>query len=240
MPQVVREHPDWLVVDKPAPLLIHPTRPDGEFTLWHSLQESYPDEQLCLLNRLDRETSGLVLVGRHPAASSCLGKMAMERVIEKRYLAIVHGVTEPDGEIAARIGRRASFEPADIYVEQIIHPDGKPALTRFCRLETRAILDHPFSLLSVELMTGRMHQIRVHFQSIGHPVVGDKLYGPDRRYYLKVVESGWEESMRSDLLLRRQALHACRLAFTYQGEDVCVESPLPEELVSFWDGMNPL
>ncbi|MEM6884157.1 MAG: RluA family pseudouridine synthase [Verrucomicrobiota bacterium] len=232
---IVREEYDWLIVSKPAPLLIHPTRPDDEFTLWHALQERYPADNLFLLNRLDRETSGLVLVSRNKETSSCLGKMMMHRLIHKRYLALVSGATPPNDRIDAPIGRKSDFEVSDIYVQQIIHPAGKAAQTHYRTLETRQYQGQAVSLLEIELLTGRMHQIRVHLQSTGHPVIGDKLYGPDPAHYLRVVEHGWSNDMLESLHLRRQALHASRLEFEWGGEVISIQSELPKDLQSFWD-----
>jgi len=232
---LVQETKDWIAATKPAPLLIHPTRPDNEYTFWHALQERYPAEELFLLNRLDRETSGLVLVSRNKEASSTLGKMMMNRAIHKRYLALVEGQPPATGSIDQPIGRKSDFESSDIYVLQIIHPDGKQALTRYRTIETRRHQDQPVSLLEVELLTGRMHQIRVHLQSIGHPVIGDKLYGPDPSHYLRVVEHGWSDGMLEHLHLRRQALHASFLEFEWQEKTISIQSPLPADLLEFWN-----
>jgi 23S rRNA pseudouridine1911/1915/1917 synthase len=236
--EIIAENPDWIIASKPAPLLIHPTRPDGEITFWHLLQQQFPGEHLCLMNRLDRETSGLVLVSRNKETSSLLGKMAMNRLIHKRYLALVQAVPPESGLIDQPIARKSDFGKSNIYVLQIIHPQGKSAQTRYRRLETRVHQDQPVSLIEVELLTGRMHQIRVHLQSIGHPVIGDKLYGPDTNYYLRVVESGWNEDMKEKLLLRRQALHASHLEFTWQGKNISVDSTLPADLNDFWTSLQ--
>lgn len=187
------------------------------------------------MNRLDRETSGLVLLSRNKETSSTLGKMGMARKIQKSYFALVSGKPPEKGEIEQPILRRADIEPSPTYVQQIVHPDGKHASTRFRTLETRYHRDNPISLVEVELLTGRMHQIRVHFQHIGFPVIGDKLYGPDMEYYLQVHRNGWDDSMLEGLLLRRQALHAHRLAFEWKGESIEVTSPLPDDLRSFWE-----
>lgn len=233
-----RVTPDWVIAEKPAPLLIHPTRPDGEPTFWKAMLDQFPGEELCLMNRLDRETSGLVLVSRNKETSSILGKMGMERRIQKSYLALVSGEPPDEGEIDQPLLRRADVEESPTYVQQIVHPEGKPARTRFRKLETRQHGKQAISLLEVELLTGRMHQIRVHFQHLGFPVIGDKLYGPDLEYYLRVHRDGWDDSMLEGLLLRRQALHAHRLAFDWKDEHIEVISPLPDDLRSFWEGCS--
>jgi len=163
----------------------------------------------------------------------------MNRLIRKRYLALVKGCPPEQGIIDQPIGRKSDFETSEIYVLQIIHPNGKLAKTKFQRLETRIFRDHPVSLIEIELLTGRMHQIRVHFQHIGYPVIGDKLYGPDTKFYLQVVESGWHPSMIDQLYIRRQALHASYLEFEWQGKIVSFNSPLPDDLQKFWDSCTP-
>jgi len=237
---ILRETPDWIGVDKPAPLLIHPTRPDNEPTLWQRLCKRYPGESLCLLNRLDRETSGIVLVGRHPEASSILGKKIQARQIRKNYLALVRGIPPEYGEISAPILRKAKVEEASIYVEQIVHPLGKPCQTRFRRIDTRTFNSFPVSLCDIELLTGRMHQIRVHLRHIGFPVVGDKLYGTDPRFYIQVARDGWDDSLLKDLWLRRQALHAHRMSFEFNQDPVVLETAFPNDLKIFWDNLHPV
>lgn len=229
-----------MVVEKPANVLIHPTRPDGTPTLWHQLQEAFPNETLSLINRLDRETSGLVLVSRRSEAASILGKMTMRREIEKEYLVFCLGRPPDSGCIDApldRIGKRAD---SIIYLKQGVHPEGYRARTHYVRLETR---DHPLggpvSLLRVRLETGRLHQIRVHLSSIGHPVVGDKIYGPDENCYLRFIETGWTEELRRVLWLPRHALHARALRFLWNGAAVECLSEMPPDLEAFWEGEAP-
>lgn len=229
-----------MVVEKPANVLIHPTRPDGTPTLWHQLQEAFPNEPLSLINRLDRETSGLVLVSRRSEAASMLGKMTMRREIEKEYLVFCLGRPPDSGCIDApldRIGKRAD---SIIYLKQGVHPEGYRARTHYVRLETR---DHPLggpvSLLRVRLETGRLHQIRVHLSSIGHPVVGDKIYGPDENCYLRFIETGWTEELRRVLWLPRHALHARALRFLWNGAAVECLSEMPPDLEAFWEGEAP-
>ncbi len=228
--QVVLERADWLVVNKPANMLIHPTRPDGRPTLWHALQEAYPDEALALINRLDRETSGLVITARNKKAASALGKAMMRREIGKFYFAIVHGEAPERGVIEEPIDRLGKYGEFRIYLKQGVVAQGHPCKTIFERIEVR----ERFSLLRVELETGRLHQIRVHLSHIGHPVVGDKIYGADEKFYLDFIERGWTDEMQRVLLLPRHALHACRVAFDWEGERVVVDSVLPKDLEDFW------
>ncbi|MFQ3670942.1 MAG: RNA pseudouridine synthase [Verrucomicrobiia bacterium] len=240
-PAILLDTPDFLIVDKPAPLLIHPTRPGPEPTLWHWLRETFPDQPLALVNRLDRETSGLVLVSRHPAAASTLGKMIMQRRIGKEYLALCLGhPTEVEARIDAPIDRLSKYSPQPIHIRRGIHPNGQPAVTHYQRLATR---HHPqlgpISLLHVTPETGRLHQIRVHLASIGHPVVGDKLYGPDPMLYLDLIQHGWTDRHQRLLLSPRHALHATALHFLWDQTPIHLSSPLPADLAQLWNHAHP-
>jgi 23S rRNA pseudouridine1911/1915/1917 synthase len=237
-PEIVREHVDWLIVNKPAHLLIHPTRPDGQFTLLEWVKNKFPDEQLAIVNRLDRETSGLVIVARSPLAASQLGKLTMRREIAKKYLAIVWGEAPESGSVLAPIDRQNKHRPSVIHVKQAVIEGTYNAVTHFSRLATKTGTNgEVFSLLEVELETGRLHQIRVHLNHIGHPVVGDKIYGPNEMFYLDFIEKGWTEEMQRSLLLKRHALHASSLMFDWNDETFSVSVPLPVDLRNFWDDL---
>ncbi|MEM6821424.1 MAG: RluA family pseudouridine synthase [Verrucomicrobiota bacterium] len=236
--RLIEDHSDWCIVNKRAPLLIHPTRPDGENTLWHELQRYFKEQDLFLVNRLDRETSGLVLVSKNKTTSSYFGRLTMERGIRKRYYAFVHGIPKATGIIDEPIGRRCDFEDSPIYVQQIVHPKGSSAVTEYTTLETRYRDKTPVSLLEIKLHTGRMHQIRVHLKHIGTPVVGDKLYGSHSDLYLECVKSGWNDLMLERLWIRRQALHAFQMEFPWKNEDVRIQTSLPSDLQVFWDGLD--
>ncbi|MDR2462380.1 MAG: RNA pseudouridine synthase [Verrucomicrobiales bacterium] len=234
-PLIVSEGADWLVVDKPAHLLIHPTRPDGQFTLLEWLRQQRVGEFIAIVNRLDRETSGLVLVARSPSAASRLGKMTMRREIGKKYLAIVSGKTPERGVIEAPLGRVGGA----VHIRQGVMAGGYPAVTRFARLEVKHAADgRAFSFLEVELETGRLHQIRVHLSHSGHPVCGDKIYGPDEQCYLEFIENGWTPALAEKLLLNRHALHAAALTFIWNEKPVNASAPLPEDLRSFWGSLT--
>ena len=157
-PVIVREHHDFLIVDKPAGWLVHPTRPDGTFTLIDWLREQYPGEFLSLVSRLDRETSGLLLVGRGKKYASLLGKMQQRREIHKTYLAIVHGRPPESGVIDAPLDRLGKHQPSRIYIRQAVVPETYPAITSYRTLETR---HHPkegvISLVEASPKTGRLH-----------------------------------------------------------------------------------
>lgn len=236
---IVREHSDWLVVNKPPHFLVHPTRPDGKLTLIDQVRDHYPNETLSIINRLDRETSGLVLISRHKEAASRLGKMTMQRTIQKRYHAIVTGMTVLAASICAPLDRLITHAPSRIYVKQAIIPNTYPALTRFLRLDCKQDSQaRVYSLLDLQLETGRLHQIRVHMQRVGNSVVGDKLYGPDEQCYLDFAQNGWTPALAEQLILSRQALHAYRLDFLWNSQMIHVEVSLPDDLQNFWNTLS--
>jgi len=239
--QIVHQHEDWILVNKPSNFLVHPTRPDGTRTLIDQVREHFPNETLSIINRLDRETSGLVLISRHGEAASLLGKMTIARQIKKSYLSLVWGKSPAAGTILSRLDRLANHGFSRIYVKQGVLSTGYPSVTRFRRMETRQDLSkNSYSLLELELETGRLHQIRVHLQHIGHSVVGDKLYGPDDQCYLDFIEKGWTKELAAKLILSRQALHAYHMEFIWKQQVIRVETPLPQDLQKFWDSLNRL
>jgi 23S rRNA pseudouridine1911/1915/1917 synthase len=238
-PTLLAERADFLVVDKPANLLSHPTRPDGAPTLLGWLQARYPGEFVALANRLDRETSGTVLVARTPEAASRLGTMTMRREIEKHYLALVAGrVAEPHGMIDAPLGRLGISESNPIWLRRgvVPHDDPQGRATYDARTEFWTLASgESCSLLRLRAHTGRLHQLRVHLAHIGHPVIGDKIYGPDPLLYLKFIEHGWTDEHQRLLGLPRHALHAHEMTLTWEGEPLTFTAPLPEDISAYAD-----
>lgn len=237
---IVASGPDWLVVSKPAGLLVHPTRPDGTITLQGLLRQWLGPElagigQVSLIHRLDRETSGLLLVATTAAAARHFSRQIERGAMDKEYRAIVFGWPDWDEqEVNAPILREGSRGPFRIWLKQAIHPDGVPARTEFS-IRTRFERDgEKFALLAVRPRTGRMHQIRVHAAALRHPLVGDKIYGPDETCYLRFIETGWTPTLARSLWLPRHALHAHRLGFLDpDGRRIEVTATPPEDLQSF-------
>jgi 23S rRNA pseudouridine1911/1915/1917 synthase len=231
---------DWLAVDKPAGLLVHPTRPDLVVTLHGLLRQWLSAElasggQVSLVHRLDRETSGVLLVATTAAAARDFSRQLESGTIMKEYRAIVFGWPTWERQVVdaplLRAGSRGVFR---IWLKQAIHPDGAPARTEFTVLERFERDGQRFSLMSVRPKTGRMHQIRVHAAALGHAIVGDKIYGPDEGCYLRFIESGWTPELARVLFLPRHALHAYRLEFRDISENpIEVLAPLPEDLQRF-------
>jgi 23S rRNA pseudouridine1911/1915/1917 synthase len=237
--RVVAEGDDWMVVDKPAGLLTHPTRPDGTPTLWDGLRELLAYElanrgQVSIITRLDRETSGLVLLALTRASARRLG-LAMQRgEIGKEYFAIVRGW--PDwgrNVIDAAILRQGEVRDSPIWLKRCIDPRGAPSSTevvverRFERAQGR------FALVRAIPRTGRTHQIRVHLAHAGFPLVGDKVYGGREEAYLEFIDTGWSAELADELLLPRHALHACALEFPGEAGTERVRTGLPADLAAF-------
>lgn len=220
----VRYEDDHLVViDKPAGLVVHPGAGRTVGTLASGLLHRYPeirgvgeDPRWGIVHRLDKDTSGLLVVARTQAAHKALSKMIAAHEVERGYSALVDGIFDaPRGTIDAPIGP----DPAKP-TRRVVTPFGRPARTHYRRVQEWA--DEGVSLLEVQLETGRTHQIRVHLAAIGHPVIGDRWYGKPAR-----VDSP------------RVFLHAARLAFDHPitGVRVEVESPLPADLRAVLSGL---
>jgi 23S rRNA pseudouridine1911/1915/1917 synthase len=243
--RVIDESDDWIVVDKPAPLIVHPANRKPEPTLLGGVRHllAYEIENgACpaVVNRLDRETSGLVLVAKHRAAARQLGMIFERREAAKEYLAIVLGWPEEDvWDCAAPILRAGELGPSSIWVRQIVHPSGRACCTRF-RVERRFVREEGrFALVRCFPETGRMHQIRLHLASSGYPILGDKLYSGDGSEYLEWMAHGWTPALQERLLLPRHALHAARLSLTWAGYPVQWEADLATDLADFAQG-NPV
>ncbi|MFL6530663.1 MAG: RluA family pseudouridine synthase [Chthoniobacterales bacterium] len=236
---IVAETDDYAVVDKPPFLLVHPTKPDGARTLWSELRNLFAFElanggQVSIVNRLDRETSGLVLVAKTAEAARKFGLAMQDQRIEKEYLAIVWGSPEWETTtVDAPLARQGAHGPSPIYLKQAIHSLGAEARTEFLVERRFRHAGEPFSIVRAIPRTGRTHQIRVHLASLGHAIVGDKIYGPNEQLYLDFIESGWTAELERALLLPRHALHSSKLAIDRVGE---WSSPLPADLAKFVDG----
>lgn len=224
--EILAEDAYFLAIDKPAGLPMHTTAKFWKNTLVALLRERYPEEKLQICHRIDRETSGVLLVARTHEASSFLKRAFARRAVKKTYLALVHGVpAKPEGVIDAPM----RLIDSKTHLMMGVEPDGLPAVTRYRVQE--AFTDH--ALVEASPESGRQHQIRVHLASIGHPIVGDKLYGASEQAFMDYCDAG----LTPELLERfdglpRHALHAARLVFPHPQtkEMIAVESPLPCDL----------
>lgn len=243
--RILGETQELIAVDKPPFLLVHPSKPGGPVTLWERLRELLAYEiaaggQVSLINRLDRETSGIVLVAK-TAGAARICTMAMARgMISKEYLAVVTGWPSPEEwTVDAPILRQGEVADSRIWLKRMVHPEGAPSVTGFRVL--RRITHTRFgklSLIRCVPRTGRTHQIRVHLAHSGHPVVGDKIYGPSEDCYLEFIETGISPAMEALLQHPRHALHSCMLELDYLGQRLRWESSLATDLEGLVSGDN--
>ena len=225
---ILLEDDDLLVVDKPGGLVCHSaSRPEHG-----SLVELLRDHGLVtprLINRLDRETSGLVVVAKNERAGTQLGKQVLRREIKKEYQAICWGeFPQSTGTIDQPIAVTAG---GPVYTKRVIDPAGKPSVTDFS-IEQRL---PGFTVAGLRPQTGRAHQLRVHLAWLGHPIVGDKIYGPDERWYLEFIEQGVTAALLEKLLLPRHALHASAVTFRHPRTQLPVtcRAKLPADMAEF-------
>ena len=227
-PPIVFEDPDVVAFSKPAGLLCHPVGATFAWGLINIARDRYPGERLHLAHRLDKETSGVVVMARNDAINRELKAAFKARRVSKTYLAIVRGELRDDCVVNAPIGR----DPlSPIRMKMGVVTEGQQAETEF-RLVRRL---KGFSLLECLPRSGRTHQIRVHLEHIGHPLLGDKIYGQDPEVFLSI----WEKEPLADLDERlghpRHCLHASRIAFDMDSGERVFEAPLAEDMVAFVD-----
>ena len=207
---IVYEDEDLLIINKPAGMPIHPSQGNYDNTLanacaYYFQQKGEPFTYRCI-NRLDRDTTGLLILARHAYSASLLSSMVAKREIHREYLALATGLVPDSGVIEAPIAR----VDGSTIEREVNFETGEFARTHYRRLEYK----NGYSLVSLKLDTGRTHQIRVHMKYIGHPLPGDFLYNPDYS------------------MIRRQALHSYRLTFTHPitGKELQFTAPLPDDM----------
>lgn len=225
---IVYEDEDILVVNKPPGMSVHPSAGNYDSTLANAAAWHFLDEGLCCrdaegrchftfhcINRLDRDTSGLLIIAKHLLSGAVLGDAMKKREIHRTYMAITEGKTDPDGVICAPIAR----VPGSV-LRREVSEKGEYALTRYKRLAYDKEMD--LSLLEISLETGRTHQIRVHMLHAGHPLIGDFLYHPESR------------------LMQRQALHSSALVFRHPitGAEMHFHAPLPSDMQVFFPAVR--
>ena len=214
-----------LVINKPAGLVVHPGAGNARNTLQNGLLafdatlERVP--RAGIVHRLDKDTSGLLVVARSPEVHTALVAALAARAIHRGYVALCSGVMTGGGTVNEPIGRHRSLR-----TRMAVRADGRPAVTHFRIL--RRLSSH--TLVTVELETGRTHQIRVHLAHLGYPLVGDPVYGGRRR-----VPAGASAALTAELAgFKRQALHAARLGLTHpmSGRELNFEAPLPADFAA--------
>ncbi|NIA01591.1 MAG: RluA family pseudouridine synthase [Bacteroidia bacterium] len=230
---ILHEDADLVVLNKPSELAVHPGagRPTG--TLAHRLLLHYPETAEVggrgrpgIVHRLDKDTTGVLVVARTDRAYQALTSAFAERRVRKLYLAMVFGrPKETRGEIELPIGRHPSRRK-----EMTVRPGGRPARTDYELLSS----ENGISLLEVDLATGRTHQIRVHLKALGHPLIGDPIYGEARW-------KGLAREVRRPLQdFSRPALHAWRLQLAHpvSGQPLRFEAPIPTDLKGLWQDVT--
>lgn len=242
--RVLGETDDLLAVDKPPGLLVHPSKPGGPRTLWDDLRAFLGYElanggQVSLINRLDRETSGIVLVAKTSSAARKAAIAMQEGRVQKRYLAITCGwPAQEDFLIDAPIIRLGEVAESSIHLQRAVHPAGAPSQTRVSVLTRYEGPGGPFALVEARPLTGRTHQIRVHLSHTGTPVLGDKIYGPSPENYLEFTRTGWTADLAARLHFPRHALHSCALALDWDSTRLEWTSPLPDDMAGFLSALQ--
>jgi 23S rRNA pseudouridine1911/1915/1917 synthase len=258
---VVYEDEHLLAVNKPALLPVHPTARYHRNTVIRLLKDARPGTFLSLGHRIDRETSGVLLLAKSADCDRSLKMQLQAREgVEKGYVAIAWGAPDPasaaaqggaatpwtadDGCAGFRYERSLELDPehsTNVKMRLGLSDRAMSAATRFFVLEKRRRDARVYTLIRCDLETGRQHQIRIHLASLGAPIVGDKLYGPDEGCFTRGADGELTEDDLDVLEHPRHALHAARMSLAHPvtGEPLVVEAPLPPDLQDFWDDLTP-
>ncbi len=228
--EILYEDPHMLVINKPPNLVVHPAAGNQTGTVVNALLGRYPemlDEfegtggRPGIVHRLDKDTSGCLVIAKTPQAQFALSGSFAERRVSKTYLALTVGVPrQPSARIQTLIGRH----PVNRQKMAVVDRNGKEAITLYDVVRTGMYEDVPVALLAVDILTGRTHQIRVHLSYTGNPILGDHLYGGSKHLHVE-----------------RQMLHAWRIKIPHpvSGEIMVFKAPLPDDMRSVFFAMNP-
>jgi 23S rRNA pseudouridine1911/1915/1917 synthase len=222
---IIEDRPDMLVINKPPHIVCHPSKNGPWSSLIGACRELLAVERLHMPFRLDRETSGVVLVVKDASTAARMQKAVQDRFVSKEYIAFVRGELDENRLVEEPLGREGN---PMFFTRQWVREDGRPARTEFVPLESRG----GYTMVRVVPHTGRLHQIRVHAAWLGYPIAGDKLY-PDPSWMIRFIAEGFTVDHRRALLLDRQALHCA--ATVVEGERFT--APLPEDMLDFWSNL---
>ena len=225
---IIFEDERLFVVNKPGDIVCHPSKDGPWSSLVGAVREYLGCGSVHLIFRLDRETSGVVVIAKDERTSRRLQMAAQDRRYAKIYYAILTGELAAEVVVDQPLGADLT---GPVMVKNCVVPAGKgqTAVTRYTPLATGG----GFTLARVLTESGRKHQIRAHAQWLGHSLVGDKIYGPDQKLFLDFVKDGWTPELEKILLLPRQALHCAEIDLTLAGETAVFRAPLPADLQAF-------
>lgn len=229
---ILYEDDDLLVVNKPADLVCHPSKNGPTSSLIGRIRLHLGDPgESHLINRLDRETSGIVLTAKNLAYARTLRRLWEQHQVTKEYWGIVHGHPEkPHAIIEKALGKDTASAVA---IKDCVRADGLPAYTEFWVLHLFDREGAPFALLRIRPRSGRKHQIRIHLASIGHPIVGDKLYGSNEEIYLDFVRGKLSAAQKKILFLPNQALHSYLVRFPWEESQKYFFAPADSSFMGF-------
>jgi 23S rRNA pseudouridine1911/1915/1917 synthase len=215
-----------IVIDKPGDVVCHPSKHGPWSSLVGAVREHLELGTVHLVFRLDRETSGIVVLAKDPRTASRLQTAMQERRVGKAYLAVLTGELAK----AIRVDQPLGTDTASpVFMKSAVNPDGQPSVTHFEPVSFAG----GFTLARVTTETGRKHQIRAHAQWLGHSIVGDKIYGPDARLYLDFIDKGWTPELEERLLMPRQALHCAEIELRTPGFPESFRAPMPADMLGF-------
>ncbi len=219
-----------LVINKPGDVVCHPSKDGPWSSLVGAAKEYLRAEVVHLVFRLDRETSGVVVMAKEPKMGARLHKAVMERRYGKSYQAILTGELGGEVRVEQALGKDVM---SPVTVKSTVVPPDEPGAQTAISVFTPERAGGGFTLARVVTETGRKHQIRAHAQWLGHSLVGDKIYGPDPRLFLEFVENGFTARLERELLLRRQALHCAEVDLRAAGLPWVFSAALPEDMGKF-------
>ena len=223
---IVHEDDRLLVLNKPGDVVCHPSKAGPWSSLVGAAREYAHLAASHLIFRLDRETSGVVVLAKDAEMASRLQKAMQHRLVRKTYLAILTGDVPAPVTVDQPLG---DDEASPVFVKSAVRPDGQPSVTHFTPLSSAG----GYTLARVKTESGRKHQIRAHAQWLGHSLVGDKIYGPDARLFIEFIENGWSEALAAQLILPRQALHCSEIDLTPAGVEKIFHAALPADMNDF-------